>query len=306
MQSALLPAGREAALIADLFVWMTIGGALIWIAVMALAAYAPYAREVKSSRVQTALIVGGGVVFPVIILLVLMVFGLRELPAILAPAPTRDLVIEISGSQWWWRVKYLRSGREPIELANEIRLPVGRRIDATLKSLDVIHSFWLPSIAGKMDMIPGRVNRIGLEPTRVGTYRGACAEFCGTSHARMNLIAVVMEPAAFNRWLDAQARPADTPADPVAQRGAAAFHEHGCNTCHTIRGTTALGVDGPDLTHVGGRETLAAGLLPTGQEEFRRWISSTELLKPGAHMPAFSKLPDETLHSLAAYLTQLQ
>jgi cytochrome c oxidase subunit II len=306
MQSALIAAGREAELMADIFVWMAIGGLLIWAAVMLLAWYAPRAAEAKNTRIQIALIVGGGVVFPVIVLLVLMIAGLRELPAILAPATDNTLALEISGSQWWWRVKYLRPGQEPIELANEIRLPVGRRIDATLKSLDVIHSFWVPSIAGKIDMIPGRINRIALEPTRVGTYRGACAEFCGTSHARMNLIAVVMEPDAFNQWLAAQAQPAETPADPIAQRGAAAFHEHGCNTCHTIRGTDALGIDGPDLTHVGGRETLAAGLLPTRPEEFRRWISSTELLKPGAHMPAFSALPDDTLHSLATYLAQLQ
>jgi cytochrome c oxidase subunit II len=306
MQSTLIPAGREAALIAGLFMWMAIGGLLIWAAVMLIAWYAPRAAEGENPRIQTALILGGGVVFPVIVLLVLMTAGLRELPEILAPAQDKSLALEITGSQWWWRVKYLRPGREPIELANEIRLPVGRRIDATLKSLDVNHSFWVPSIAGKLDMIPGRVNRLSLEPTRVGTYRGACAEFCGTSHARMNLIAVVMEPAAFNDWIEAQSRPAGAPSDPIAQRGQAAFREHGCSTCHTIRGTDALGVDGPDLTHVGGRETLAAGLLPTGPEEFRRWISSTELLKPGARMPAFSKLPDETLHSLAAYLAQLQ
>lgn len=306
MQSALAPAGREAELMADLFTWMAIGGAIIWALVMLLALYAPRAAEVKNARIQTVLIVGGGVVFPVIVLLLLMIAGLRELPAILAPAPDKTLALEISGSQWWWRVKYLRPGQEPIELANEIRLPVGRRIDATLHSTDVIHSFWVPSIAGKIDMIPGRINRIGLQPTRVGRYRGACAEFCGTSHARMNLIAIVMEDDAFDRWLAAQAQPAATPVDPVAQQGASAFHEHGCNTCHTIRGTTALGVDGPDLTHVGGRETLAAGLLPARPEEFRRWISSTELLKPGAHMPAFSKLPDDTLHSLATYLAQLQ
>jgi len=306
MQSTLIPAGREAELMANVFMWMAIGGVIIWAAVILLAWYAPRAAPVKNTRIQTALIVGGGVVIPVIVLLVLMIAGLRELPAILAPANDNTLALEVSGAQWWWRVKYLRSGQEPIELANEIRLPVGRRINATLKSLDVIHSFWVPSIAGKIDMIPGRINRISLEPTRVGTYRGACAEFCGTSHARMNLIAVVMEPDEFNRWLTEQARPAGTPTDPIAQRGESAFHEHGCNTCHTIRGTDALGIDGPDLTHVGGRETLAAGLLPTRPEAFRRWISSTELLKPGAHMPAFSKLPDDTLQSLATYLAQLQ
>ncbi len=306
MQSTLAPAGREAELMASVFVWMAIGGLIIWAAVMLLAWYAPRAAEANNTRIQTALIFGGGVVFPVIVLLVLMIAGLRELPSILAPATDKTLALEVSGAQWWWRVRYLRPGHEPIELANEIRLPVGRRIDATLTSLDVIHSFWVPSIAGKIDMIPGRVNRIALEPTRIGTYRGACAEFCGASHARMNLIAVVMQPEAFDRWLAGQARPASAPAEPIAQRGEAAFRAHGCNTCHTIRGTDAMGVDGPDLTHVGGRETLAAGLLPTRPEEFRRWISSTELLKPGAHMPAFSKLPDDTLHSLATYLAQLQ
>ncbi len=306
MQSALDSAGREAELIASIFMWMAFGGALIWIGVLALAWYAPRAAEVRNARVQTALIVGGGVIFPVIVLLVLMISGLKELPGILAPAADKSLALEISGSQWWWRVKYLRPGAEPIELANEIRLPIGRRIDATVQSLDVIHSFWVPPLAGKIDMIPGRINRIALEPTRAGTYRGACAEFCGTSHARMNLIAIVMEPDAFNQWLEAQARPARYPSDPAAQRGRAAFHEHGCSTCHTIRGTGALGMDGPDLTHVGGRQTIAAGLLRTSPEEFRRWISSTELLKPGVHMPAFSGLPDETLRSLAAYLAQLQ
>jgi hypothetical protein len=160
MQSALAPAGREAELMADIFVWMAAGAALIWAAVMLLAWYAPRASEVRNARIQTALIVGGGVVFPVVVLLALMVSGLGQLPAILAPPRDRSLSLEISGSQWWWRVRYLRPGREPIELANEIRLPVGRRIDAALKSVDVIHSFWVPSIAGKMDMIPGRINRI--------------------------------------------------------------------------------------------------------------------------------------------------
>jgi cytochrome c oxidase subunit II len=306
MQSTLNPAGREAALIAEIFMWMAIGGFVIWVAVMLIAWYAPRAAEGENTRIQNTLILGGGVVFPVIVLLALLIAGLRELPQILAPAQDKSLALEITGSQWWWRVKYLRPGQEPIELANEIRLPVGRRIDATLTSLDVNHSFWVPSIAGKLDMIPGRVNRLSLEPTRVGTYRGACAEFCGTSHARMNLIAQVMEPDAFNQWLTAESEPAGMPTDPIAQRGAAAFREHGCNTCHTIRGTDALGRDGPDLTHVGGRQRIAAGLLPTGVDEFRRWISSTELLKPGARMPAFSNLPDETLHSLAIYLAQLQ
>lgn len=306
MQSALNPAGRDAEFMAGVFMWMAIGALVIWAAVMLLAWYAPRAADARNARAHKTLILGGGVIVPVIVLLVLLVAGLKELPTILAPPADRSLVLEVTGSQWWWRVKYLRPGQEPIELANEIRLPVGRRVDVTLHSVDVIHSFWVPSIAGKMDMIPGRINRIALEPTRVGTYRGACAEFCGSSHARMNLIAVVMEPGEFAAWLATQAQPASAAADPAAQRGETAFHAHGCQTCHTIRGTGARGVDGPDLTHVGGRETIAAGLLPARPDAFRQWISSTEILKPGTHMPAFSKLPADTLDALAAYLAQLQ
>jgi cytochrome c oxidase subunit II len=305
MQSALDPAGREAETIFQLFQWMTWGAVLIWLGVIVLAWYAQRARA-PTTRGSTALIVGGGVVFPVIVLLALMVGGLSALPEMLAPSPDDNLSIEISASQWWWRVKYLRTGQSSVELANEIHLPVGRRINARLISTDVIHSFWAPSIAGKLDMIPGRTNRLSLEPTRTGIFRGACAEFCGTSHGLMNFIIVVSEAHAFSQWLTTQGQLAVPPSTALAQRGLSAFHEHGCNTCHTIRGADAFGTDGPDLTHVGSRQTLAAGVLASRPEDFQRWIASTELLKPGAHMPAFANLPRDTLAALAAYLTELQ
>jgi cytochrome c oxidase subunit 2 len=305
-QSALDPAGRDAERIARLTLWMAAGALAIWAGVLGLALYAPRAAPAGATRAHTLLIIGGGVVFPFLVLTLLLVYGLAELPRILAPAPPGTLSIDVTGSQWWWRVRYVVPGRAPVELANEIRLPAGRRVNVRLASADVVHSFWVPSIAGKMDLIPGRVNRLALEPTRTGTFRGACAEFCGTSHARMNFVVVVTDGPAFDAWLAAQARPAPPPADGVPARGLQTFFARGCSNCHTIRGTAAAGVSGPDLTHVGGRETIAAGVLPTSPDALRRWVSATELLKPGAHMPAFAHLPEEDLTSLAAYLASLQ
>jgi cytochrome c oxidase subunit II len=306
MQSALEPAGREAEQLAQLTLWMGSGAVVIWLAVVALALFAPRSSALQGRRAANLLIIGGGVVFPLVVLTTLLLMGLPRLRQLLAPAPSNALVIEVWGQQWWWRVRYLREGQVPVELANEIRLPVGVRINAVLRSGDVIHSFWVPSITGKMDMIPGRVNRLALEPTRVGTYRGACAEFCGSSHALMNLIVVVTERAAFDEWLTGQASEAPRPADAMAQSGERAFFARGCNTCHAIRGTPARGIVGPDLTHVGSRHTIAAGMLPARADQFSRWIANTERIKPDVHMPAFDGLLDDELAALAAYLTQLK
>lgn len=303
-QSALDPAGREAEQIADLFTWMVAGALTIWLTVLALAWYAPRARA--SQRASLLLITIGGIALPIVVLTALLVYGLSAIPRMTAPAPDDGMHVEVVGQQWWWRVRYVLPGRPPIELANEIHLPVGRRVNARLTSSDVIHSFWIPPLAGKLDMIPGRLTVLPLEPTRTGTFRGACAEFCGTSHARMNLIAVVTEQAAFDAWLTVQAQPAVKPTDPVAQRGRDLFLERGCVTCHTIRGTPARGVVGPDLTHVGSRRTIAAGLLPQRQDEIRRWIAHTDRLKPDVRMPTFTELPDDVLTALAAYLAQLE
>ena len=306
MQSALEPAGREAEQLAQLFIWMGAGSVVIWLAVLVLALWAPRTKALASRRGANVLIIGGGVIFPLIVLTSLLLLGLPSLRDLLTPAASNALAIEISGNQWWWRVRYLREGQPPVELANELRLPVGRRVNTVLRSSDVIHSFWVPALTGKMDMIPGRVNHIALEPTRTGRFRGACAEFCGTSHARMNLIVVVTEPAEFDAWLNAQAQPATESFDGAGQEGERRFFARGCNTCHAVRGTVARGVVGPDLTHVGSRETIAAGVLPAQPEHFARWIANTERIKPDAHMPAFVDLSDDELAALSAYLTQLK
>ena len=210
------------------------------------------------------LIIGGGVVLPTVVLSVLLVYGLALLPTLLAPAAASAVQIAVSGEQWWWRVRYLPSNGHPeaVELANEIRLPVGERVQFHLHSPDVLHSFWIPSLGGKIDLIPGRHTRLALEPTRTGVFRGVCAEFCGTSHALMSFSVVVMEPAGFATWLAQQYAPAQPPVLPLAARGAELFLATGCGACHTVRGTPANGVVGPDLTHVGSRQSLGAGILP--------------------------------------------
>ena len=311
-QSALDPAGRGAERIADLFWWMAAGATVIWLLVIALALYAGRVRPgPHDARRTKLLIIGGGALVPTIVLAVLLSFGLAEMPRLLAPAPEGSVTIAVSGEQWWWRVRYLPGagrgeGRGEVVLANEIRLPVGEPVQLLLDSPDVIHSFWVPSLGGKMDMIPGRTTRLTLEPTRTGVFRGACAEYCGDSHALMSFYAVVLEREAFDRWLAHQATPARPPAGALATRGRELFLSNGCGACHTVRGTPADGVVGPDLTHVGSRASLGAGILPNQPDAFRRWIARTETLKPGVHMPAFGMLPPEELDALAAYLEGLE
>lgn len=307
VQSALAPSGRDAERIASLFWWMTGGGLVVWVFVVALAIYyARRARGEKNRRRDGLLIVGGGVAFPTVVLTVLLIYGLAMIPETVARAPEGSRQVAVTGEQWWWRVRYYRPGGEEIVLANEIRLPVGEHTQLRLDSDNVIHSFWVPSLAGKMDMIPGRVTYLTVRPTTTGIFRGACAEYCGTSHALMAFYVEVMEKAAFERWLDHQARPAVQPTGSEASRGGELFLLNGCGACHTVRGTTAAGRIGPDLTHVGGRVSVGAGILPNEPGKLREWLARTGHIKPGVHMPAFGMLPDSDLAALAAYLHGLK
>jgi cytochrome c oxidase subunit 2 len=306
-QSALDPGGREASRVLDLFWIMTIGAAAIWLSVVALAVYATYfARAPLPPKLGRRLVIGGGVAFPVIALAVLLVYGLALLPEFLRPAPDGALKIQVTGHQWWWRVRYLREGAAPVDTANELHLPVGRTVEFQLDSADVIHSFWIPALGGKVDMIPGRSTRLVLEPTREGVYRGVCAEYCGTSHALMAFFAIVRAERDFERWLAEQAEPARSPERASGRRGGRVFLASGCGACHTVRGTRADGVVGPDLTHVGSRSQLGGGNLPAEPWAFRRFVAAPDEVKPGVHMPAFRMLPAEDLDSLAAYLEGLK
>jgi cytochrome c oxidase subunit 2 len=318
-QSALAPAGSAAELIAEMFWWMTGAGIAIWVAVIALALWAAQ----RSLRDETAratdelpgpahqrrdsiLIIGGGALVPTIVLTALLVYGLAPIPTLLAPAPDGSLRITVVGEQWWWRVRYEPPAAAPVVLANEIRLPIGEPVEFRLESPDVIHSFWIPSLAGKIDMIPGRVTRLALTPTKTGIFRGACAEYCGTAHALMSFYIVVDQKPAFQRWLADQQAPALEPIESAAVRGRELFFANGCNACHTIRGTSAAGVIGPDLTHVGSRLSIGAGTLTNEIEPLIQWIARTEHTKPGVLMPPFGMLPQEELKALAVYLKGLK
>ena len=170
----------------------------------------------------------------------------------------------------------------------------------------MIHSFWIPPLAGKVDMFPGRETRISLEPTRAGVFRGQCAEFCGESHALMAFAVRVLEPDAYAAWLAAEAGPARAPQGEVERRGRDVFLSEGCGACHAVRGTPAVGSFGPDLTHVGGRETLGAGILPNEADAMARWIAHTEAVKPGVSMPSYAHLGEDALAALVAYLGSLR
>jgi cytochrome c oxidase subunit II len=306
-QSALEPAGRAAEQLAALFWWMAGGAVVIWLLFVGLSIYAIHpARPRHRPKAVRLLIIWCGFVFPTFVLAGLLSYGLWLLPPLLAPARAGSLTIAITGEQWWWRVKYAASNGQMVELANEVRLPLGEPVEFQLESRDVIHSFWIPALGGKVDMIPGRTTRLRLEPTRAGEFRGTCAEYCGSSHALMSFSVRVLPRAEFARWLEQQRERAKPPVETLARRGAEVFLQSGCGSCHTVRGTNADGVVGPDLTHVGSRMSVGAGLLPNEPNAFARWVANTDELKPGVAMPHFGMLPDQDLRALAVYLEALQ
>ena len=201
-QSALSPAGLEAELIANLFWWMTAGAGIIWLGVLALALFASKQRGAEDRSRRGNWIIFGGAAAPAVVLAVLLVFGLAMLQQMLAVPPKDSLRVHVHAEQWWWRFRYEIPGRLPFETANELRLPVGEPVEFLLHSTNVIHSFWIPSLGGKVDVIPGRVNRLVLHPTRTGTFLGTCAEFCGVGHAKMAMQAVVVSKDVFGPWVE--------------------------------------------------------------------------------------------------------
>jgi cytochrome c oxidase subunit II len=300
-QSALDPAGLEAEELARLFGVMVGGAALIWALLFGAAAIAVFRNPSKqTARAANLLIIGGGVIFPTVGLAALLSFGLRALPDWRETGA--DLRIRVHGEQFWWRVVYERGGREVVS-ANEIHLPAGERVEFVLTTADVIHSFWMPTIGGKMDMMPGRTNRLVLTPTEPGVYRGQCAELCGESHALMAFAVEVHPPEEFEAWLAAAAEPA---AATGAERGRELFLASGCAGCHHVRGLVELGSVGPDLTHFGSRRTLGAGTAPNRPELVADWIADPSAMKPGVQMPGYGMLPEDEIAAMAEFLSALR
>ena len=221
-------------------------------------------------------------------------------------AAHEKLSITVTANQWWWDVQYnAADNSKMVRTANEIHLPVGVPVHIYLKSNDVIHSFWVPSLAGKQDLIPGRENDISITPRKVGIYRGQCAEFCGTQHAHMALTVDVEPYDQFVGWWQQQLRPAFAPTSPQALAGYQYVTTHECSLCHTISGTPAASRFGPDLTHVASRRSIAAGTLPMSKGNLYGWVEDPQSVKPGNKMPTVGLEPTE-LHAVVAYLETLK
>ena len=295
------PASTEADVLAEVAWVLVIGGCAVLAATMGVLALA--LRRGRRPVPPRWWIVGGAVV-PAALLAALAVYSQVRTAGLDAPPPPGALVVAVTGRSWWWHVQYRDSDGRPVTTANELRLPAGRPVHLALMSDDVIHSFWVPALGGKMDLVPGRINRLVVTPHTPGTYRGACAEFCGEQHAKMALHVVVLPPADFDRWLAAQGEPAGAPRSESARRGQQVFADRGCAQCHDVRGHTGGADAGPDLTHVASRLHLGAGTLENGAAALADWIVQVQQLKPGARMPAAHHLPSGELAALAAYLAE--
>lgn len=325
--SALDPAANSgAALIDQLGAALYVGGAVIFLVVMALAIYGVIAKA-KAINAR-GWILGGGLAFPIVTLTVLLMYSLaigNGLNAIGSSnalqlflecfgsddgrerAPADGVLrIHVVGKQWWWEVRYEQPGREAVVLANEIRMPTDRAVELVLSTTDVIHSFWAPSLAGKVDMIPGRTTRLRLQTSEEGTFRALCAEYCGGQHALMTLFVVTQKASDFDAWIAAQARPASEPDDAFLKLGYDSFFRGECHECHTVRGTPADGASGPDLTHVGGRKSLAAGTLNNHIGTMAGWIAGAQDVKPGNKMPSSLAYTGVELRALSAWLGSLE
>lgn len=308
VQSVLAPMGAEAERIHLLSWILFIGSGVIFLSVLALTVLAIYGQPPSRGWLaRESVIIGGGIVFPVVTLTALLIFGLAIMRAGGAqPGQGEALRIAVVGEQWWWRITYTAADGSQVETANELRIPVGRPVELELTTADVIHSFWVPNLAGKVDMIPGRANRLTLVADRPGESRGQCAEYCGGAHALMSFHVVALDAPEFAAWFDGLAAPAREPESTEARRGRDLFLRGGCGACHTIRGTAARGTIGPDLTHLGDRLALAAATLPNEAGALVRWIRDSQHIKPENRMPPYGIFSDGELLAIAAYLRGLE
>lgn len=260
------------------------------------------ATEATLTRVVTAATIAS-----VVILFVLLVSSIVTGKNVSELQDRKNpMVVEVTGLQWWWQIRYPNSDpRQVLVTANEIHIPVGRPVMIRGTSHDVIHSFWVPNLHGKRDLIPSRITTEWIEADRPGVYRGQCAEFCGLQHAHMVLWVVAETPAQFKAWFDAQLKPSITPSTPVLEHGQEVFLSHACVFCHSIRGTPASGKNAPDLTHFGSRRGIASNTLPNTAGNLGGWIVNPQNIKPGNHMATIALNPPD-LQPLLQYLESLK
>jgi cytochrome c oxidase subunit II len=301
--AALDPAGPFAAPLSDLSWVLFVAMFAVLGLVIVATAIAMFGRGwLKRTLGARWMVVAGGLAFPVVVLTGLLFYSLTVTAKVSAAPSPDDLRIRVSGEMWWWRVHYLEGDTVLFETANEIHVPVGRAVTFELSSGDVIHSFWIPQLGGKMDMIPGRTNVLRLQADKPGAYRGQCSEYCGGAHALMALYVVADPPADYEAWAAKQAQGSAAPAHP----GWTLFANSGCGACHTVRGTAANGRIGPDLTHLASRRTIAAAILPNDATTLRRFIAHAGALKPGLRMPDYDRLSSADVDAIASWLETLQ
>ncbi|MDT8305777.1 MAG: cytochrome c oxidase subunit II [Anaerolineae bacterium] len=305
--SILGPSGPAAARINTLWWLMFAVGTVVYLVVMGYLLVGLFRRrgnefDAAQSDEGTGVVVWGGAVIPAIILVGIFGATVFTMRALDEPAAAGELIIEVEGRQWWWDVRYPGFG---FRTANEIHIPVGRPVAVKLLSQDVIHSFWVPQLHGKLDMVPGKVTEFWLQADEPGSYLGECAEFCGVQHAKMQFWVIAQEEDDFLQWVAQQQQPAPQPAAELVQQGQQVFLDSACVDCHAVEGTNATGNLGPDLTHLASRRTLAAGTIPNNRGNLAGWIVDPQSIKPGAKMPP-AELTGAQLQALLAYLETLE
>lgn len=295
------PGAQRAASLWWLLFWISV---VVSVAVVLIVAWVVIRRRRPETRVHpgrgTGLVLVLGVAVPALVLTAVYAVGLRDMKALAEPPRPAELTIDVIGHTWWWEARY-----PGFETANEIHIPAGEPVQLRLRTADVIHSFWVPELMPKTDLLPNRVNEMWLLADQPGVYRGQCAEYCGLQHAHMAFHIVAQPPDEFAEWVAQQRRPAQLPETELADRGRTVFLTSSCATCHSIEGTRASSEFGPDLTHVGSRGWLAAGAIPNDFGHMSGWVSNSQTVKPGNLMPP-QPLPPADLRAVVAYLQGLE
>lgn len=301
---ALAPAGEAAANIDALWRFMLITSTAVFVLVLVLLLAAVARREGPAGeareRGDRRFIVAGGVVLPAVVLLGVLAFNISTVVS--QPGGGGTVDVEVVGKRWWWEVRYPEQG---IVSANEVHIPTDEQVRIHLTGEDVVHSFWVPQLAGKRDVIPGRETVLTLSADEPGVYEGRCAEFCGVQHANMDVFVVAHEPEEYEAWADRAAEPARQPRTAAQERGRETFMDVGCAGCHTLRGTPAGGQAGPDLTHFASRRTIGAGAATNTRGHLGGWVSNAQTIKPGNLMPP-QPVPADELADLLDYLESLE
>lgn len=301
------PAGPYAQPVTTLAWVLLLGGLVVFGVVVAALSIALFGSTKLKSRLggERAIWIGG-FAFPVVVLTILLIWGLSLGSSLSATRMTgNEIRVKIIGEMWWWRVHYQdHEGQVWLRDANELHIAVGQPVLLELEAADVIHSFWVPRLSGKMDMIPGRTNRLLIQAEKAGIYKGQCAEYCGGPHALMGFVVIAHAPEDFAQW-KAQRLQASSPSV-GGSAGAALFLTKGCAACHSIDGTAANGLAGPSLTYVGSRQSLGAGILPNNIGTMAGWIADSQSIKPGNRMPNYHQLSGKELRDLSEYLVSLK